>query len=84
MDGMGDVSKHCAQTHMKPITATILIRENVNSASPYPFTPNMLMVTMVTRNTVTKMALVICPSQNPMVRDAAIISKGRMVSHCMA
>lgn len=39
---------------MKPITAMILMIENMNSASPYPLIPKRLIATMPIRKMVTK------------------------------
>lgn len=70
--------------HMNPITAVTLIMEKVNSASPYPLTPKRLMIIIATRNMVTNMALGILSVQYRMVKDAAITSIGRVMSHCRA
>lgn len=72
------------QTHMKPIMAMTLIMEKTYSASPYPLTPNMLIVMMVARKMVTKRARGRDLSQYSIVRDAAMTSSGRTASHCNA
>lgn len=50
VDGGGDM------THMKPMAAVILMMANINSASPYPLTPSMLMAIIKATKRVTKIA----------------------------
>jgi hypothetical protein len=58
--------------------------EKTYSASPYAFVPKRFMTTTMSRKIVTKMALLILTSQYDVVRAAAMISSGRVTSHCMA
>jgi hypothetical protein len=69
---------------MKPITAVTLRMANTNSASPYPFTPNRLMTTIMMRNKVTNIAWFKSGFQYPMVYAPAMISRGRTTIHCRA
>ena len=55
-----------------------------NSASPYPLTPQRLIMMMMARKTVTKMALLIPAFQYDIVIDAAVISNGNTINHCRA
>ena len=70
------------ETYIKPTMAVILIREKINSASPYVLTPNRLITTITRRNIATKTDLLIASFQYPIVKAPAIISKGRTNSHC--
>lgn len=51
------------ETYIKPTMAVILIREKINSASPYVLTPNKLMTTIVSKNIATKTDLLIASFQ---------------------
>lgn len=67
---------------MKPTMAVILIREKINSASPYVLTPKRLITTIAKRKIATNMDFVRSGFQYPIVNAPAIISSGRMNSHC--
>lgn len=67
---------------MKPTMAVILMREKINSASPYVLTLNKLMMTIAERNMATNIDFVRSGFQYPIVNAPAIISKGKMNSHC--
>ncbi len=69
---------------MKPMTAVTLIIAKANSASPYPLTPQRLIIIIVKRKMLTNMALLSCGFQYMMVIEAAIISNGRTTNHCSA
>jgi hypothetical protein len=69
---------------MKPMTAMTLIIEKTNSASPYPLTPNRLIVIITTRNTVTKIAWSSWLFQKSIVIEAAMTSSGSTTNHCIA
>ena len=64
------------------MTAVTLIMEKTNSASPYPRTPNKLMLIITNRKIVTQAAgfVDLEPSQKDRVMDAAMISSGRVMS----
>ena len=51
------------ETHIKPTMAVILIREKINSASPYVLTPKRLITTIVSRNIATKTDLLMASFQ---------------------
>jgi hypothetical protein len=67
------------------IAATLII-EKINSPSPYPLTPNILMTIISKRNIVTKIAWLYFTlgSQKLMVIEAEITSSGKIHSHCKA
>jgi hypothetical protein len=68
---------------INPMTATTLMMEKTNSASPYPLTPNKLIEMIKKRKSVTQAAGLtdLAPSQKDIVIDAATISSGRVTSH---
>jgi hypothetical protein len=61
-------------------------QDRCKSASNLPFTPNKLITVMATKKIVTHTVglMSLEPSQNPMVIDAAMISRGRETSHSRA
>jgi hypothetical protein len=69
---------------MKPMTAITLTMEKMNSASPYPFTPNKLIAMIVKRNMVTNIAWGKVSFQKLIVMDAEMTSRGKTTSHCIA
>lgn len=69
---------------MNPIMAITLNMEKIYSASPYPLTPNMLIVTIITKKIVTKILRLIFNPQYSSVSDAAMISSGSTDSHWIA
>lgn len=66
---------------MNPMTAMTLTTEKINSASPYPRTPAMLIHTIATQKMVMKIAPCNSVFQKRTVKPAATSSNGNTVSH---
>lgn len=69
---------------MNPITATTLRIENAYSASPKVLTLQKLIATMTTKKKVMLTHSGMGEDQNCSVIDAAMISNGKVTSHCRA
>ena len=67
---------------MKPTIAVILMREKINSASPYVLTLKRLITKIDSRKMATNIDLLRAGFQYPIVNAPAMISRGRMNSHC--